>query len=116
MKQNSTFEVICLVLALAGMVIKTALNDPAIVKYFGGIALYGFCTVAIFSKYYRFRHLPADKGQQQRMIIGMVLMVAAVVGEIIDPTKLYTVFWLIGIYLFTSVADKRYKEHHLKSE
>ncbi len=35
MKQNSTFEVICLVLALAGMVIKTALNDPAIVKYFG---------------------------------------------------------------------------------
>jgi hypothetical protein len=116
MKQNSIFEVICLVLALAGMVTKTAVDDPAIVKQLGGIALYGLCTIAVISKYFRFRSLPVTKGQESRMILGIILMVAAVVGEIIDPTKLYTAFWLVGIYLFTSVADKRYKEHAQKSE
>jgi len=111
MKQNSTFEVICLVLALVGMVTKTAVNDPAIVKQLGGIALYGLCTIAVINKYYRFRHLPSDKFQQQKMILGMILMVAAVVGEIIDPSKLYNVFWLLGILLFSFTADKLYKDN-----
>lgn len=108
MKENSKLEIALLVLALAGMITKVVTDDPAF-KQFGGLALYGLSSIAAISKAYRFRHLPATKGQKMTIGAGILLLLASVVGEAIDPNKLYNALWLLGIVATGTTASNQFK-------
>lgn len=110
MKQNSKLEITLLVLAIVGMIAKLASEDPAF-KQFGGLALYGLTSIAAISKAYRFRHLPATKGQKMTIGAGILLMIASVVGEAIDPNKLYNALWLLGIIATGTTVSNQFRAH-----
>lgn len=108
MKENSHFEIICLVVALVGMIMKTV-ADEAMLKQIGGLALYGLSTIAVISKVYRFRQLPANTGQKLTMGAGVILLLAAVLGEIFDPGKMYNALWFLGMIATGVTTNNLYK-------
>jgi dipeptide/tripeptide permease len=108
MKQNSTFEIICVSIALAGLVMKTVVND-LLLKQVGGLILYGLTTIAVLSKTLRFQKLPAKKYQRLPLYAGILLMLAACIGELVDRNGLYNILWLLGILVSGIVNTQIYK-------
>lgn len=115
MKQNSQFEIICIALALIGLVIKTVVDDNSTIKYAGGLTLYGFTTITIISKIYRFRKLAAKSGQKLTIIIGTLCMLTAFIGEAIDPDRMYNALWFLGMLVAGLVSNQVYKANQAQT-